>query len=328
VIITPLLASLLPAVLTFAVIQFLRRSPWSERLADHPNERSLHAVPIPRVGGVAIMLASLPIALLTGGEALILYWALALALSLVSFADDLRSLPIPVRLAAHFACAGLVVAAAYAHGAFGISVAVILILSIAWMTNLFNFMDGSDGLAGGMAAIGFGAYAIAAHQAQQPALALGCTALASGACGFLLFNFPPARVFMGDAGSIPLGFLAGALGMHGALLDAWPWWFGPLVFSPFIVDASVTIARRLACREKIWIAHRSHFYQRLVLSGWSRRKLAALLLAIATAVSASAIGARTQGYEIQCAILVAWVVFYAIALLAVQRHGTARSASP
>jgi hypothetical protein len=92
---------------------------------------------------------------------------------------------------------------------------------------------------------------------------------------FLLLNFSPARVFMGDAGSVPLGFLAGGIGIAGWRTVSWPAWFPLLVFSPFVVDASVTLARRMFMRrERFWHPHREHYYQRLVRMGWSHRRLA------------------------------------------------------
>jgi len=158
-------------------------------------------------------------------------------------------------------------------------------LAVVWMTNLYNFMDGSDGLAGGMAAIGFGALALAAWLGDAHGLAAFCAAIAVASLAFLRFNFPPARLFMGDAGSIPLGFMAAALGILGTRQNVWPWLFPLLVFSPFIVDASVTLARRALRGEKIWQAHRSHYYQRVVLLGATHRQLAmgayALMLAMA-----------------------------------------------
>ncbi|MBU4499659.1 MAG: UDP-phosphate N-acetylglucosaminyl 1-phosphate transferase, partial [Gammaproteobacteria bacterium] len=157
-----------------------------------------------------------------------------------------------------------------------------------WMTNLYNFMDGSDGLAGGMVAIGFGALALAAWLGGAPSLAMFCASIAAAALAFLRFNFPPARVFMGDAGSIPLGFLAAALGIDGAAHGVWPWLFPLLVFSPFIVDASVTLARRALRGEKIWRAHRSHYYQRVVLLGATHRQLALAAYALMLASAALA----------------------------------------
>ena len=190
-------------------------------------------------------------------------------------------------------------------------------LAIAWATNLYNFMDGADGLAGGMGAIGFAALGIAALDGGEPALATICIALASACAGFLAHNFPPARVFMGDCGAIPLGFLAGALGLHGALIGAWPSWFAPLVFSPFIVDATLTLARRVLRGEPFWRAHRDHGYQRLVLAGWSKRRLAVASWALMLAASASALAARGSGERERCAILFVWLAVYAALATAV-----------
>jgi UDP-N-acetylmuramyl pentapeptide phosphotransferase/UDP-N-acetylglucosamine-1-phosphate transferase len=180
-------------------------------------------------------------------------------------------------------------------------------------------MDGSDGLAGGMALIGFGALAIAAQLAGFAPLALACASIAAAAAGFLLHNFPPARVFLGDSGSVPLGLLVGLLGALGAAIGAWAWWFPVMVFSPFIVDASVTILRRLSKRERIWIAHRSHFYQRLALSGWSRRKLALAGYVLMLAVALSAVLARFSGGWMQWAIISAWSATYLMILVAIER---------
>jgi UDP-N-acetylmuramyl pentapeptide phosphotransferase/UDP-N-acetylglucosamine-1-phosphate transferase len=96
---------------------------------------------------------------------------------------------------------------------------------------------------------------------------MACAAVAGAAAGFLLFNFHPARIFLGDAGSIPLGFLAGALGYWGWRDDVWPIWFPAVVFSPFIGDASITLLKRMVRGEKFWRAHREHYYQRMVQSG-------------------------------------------------------------
>jgi hypothetical protein len=128
-------------------------------------------------------------------------------------------------LPAHVAAAAVAILAIAspeaARAGLGIVESALALAAIVWMANLYNFMDGSDGLAGGMTLIGFGALALAAVLARQWPLALACAAIASASSGFLAHNFPPARVFMGDAGSVPLGFLAGALGLHGALAGAW-----------------------------------------------------------------------------------------------------------
>jgi UDP-N-acetylmuramyl pentapeptide phosphotransferase/UDP-N-acetylglucosamine-1-phosphate transferase len=194
------------------------------------------------------------------------------------------------------------------------------ILALAWMTNLYNFMDGSDGLAGGMALAGFGAMAIAAAMARQWPLALACAAIASACLGFLAHNYPPARVFLGDAGSVPLGFLAGALGLHGALTQTWPLAFPILAFSPFIADASVTLARRVIRGDEFWRAHRMHYYQRLALAGWPRQRLALGAYALMFAAAASALALNGMGSQGQLFIIVGWVVIYAALFIAIERR--------
>ncbi len=251
---------------------------------DHPNERSLHATPTPRIGGLGIMTGVLVAALWLGDAALLPVMVGAFALAAMSVLDDVRGLPVRVRFFAHFvAAAGCLLALGLAG--WGLLAGT---LAVVWMTNLYNFMDGSDGLAGGMASIGFGALALAAWLGNAPALAVFCASISAAALAFLRFNFPPARVFMGDAGSIPLGFLAASLGILGAQQHVWPGVFPLLVFSPFIVDASVTLARRALRGEKVWQAHRSHYYQRVVLLGASHRQLALVAYALMLAMAALA----------------------------------------
>ena len=313
-----------PAIAAWVLIAVLRRSRFAARFADMPNERSLHESPVPRVGGLGLVAAALPIVAWLGDAPIAILAGCAGLLAVVSAADDLRSLPIAVRLAAHAAAALVAILAvagpARAHVGPGVVEAAVAILAMVWMTNLYNFMDGSDGLAGAMTAIGFGALAIAAAAARQWSLAAACAAIASAGAGFLAHNFPPARVFLGDAGSIPLGFLAAALGLYGTVLDAWPLAFPVLVFSPFIADASVTLARRVLRGEPFWRAHRSHYYQRLVLAGWSRRALvwAACALMLAAAVSAWVL--RSADPAGRLAIIACWVALYAALFLAIERR--------
>jgi UDP-N-acetylmuramyl pentapeptide phosphotransferase/UDP-N-acetylglucosamine-1-phosphate transferase len=194
---------------------------------------------------------------------------------------------------------------------------VLLVIAIAWITNLYNFMDGSDGLAGGMAVVGFGTYAVAAYVAGETNLAVLCVAIAAAAVAFLTHNFPPARIFLGDVGSIPLGFLAGALGVLGWQRGLWPLWFPVLVFGPFIGDATITLVRRLFRRERVWQAHRDHYYQRLVRMGAGHRGTAVVGYAVMAACGAVALFGRTQPLIIQVlaflsaaaglAVIAAWI---------------------
>lgn len=310
------LALVAPPAIAAAAIALLLRSRASRLLVDHPNARSLHVTPTPRLGGIGVMAGFLPVAAWLAGTGFGLVLACAGVLAVISAVDDWRSLPVAVRLGAHLA-AGLAMGYTLA-GSIGVGAAVGLALATAWMTNLYNFMDGSDGLSGTMALLGFGTLSLAAVQAGQLPLALVCGAAASASAGFLAFNLPPARVFLGDAGSVPLGFLAAALGGCGAANGAWPGWFPLLVFSPFIVDASLTLARRALRGERVWIAHRSHYYQRLVLSGWSPRRLLAAEFALMLAAAACALVALRAGEMLQCGILVGWSFLLVALVVAIE----------
>src|SRR5512135_1972130 len=272
----PALAALIAAIVVVALGRFARALP-----ADVPNARSLHVESVPRAGGYAVWAGFLPAALLfplpfPGGLA---GWMPAwLALFAVSAADDRRSVGIGTRLTVH-AAASLWTAVWLVHGttSTGHPVMAALLLAVwalclAWSANLFNFMDGNDGLAATMGICGFAAYGIAglyaasargvgSPAASVPAPAL--LALAAAIVPFLAVNRPRASMFLGDAGAVPLGFLAAAFGIGGVVLGQWPSWFPPLVFLPFVADASVTLLRRAARGERVWEGHRSHYYQRL-----------------------------------------------------------------
>ena len=265
---------------------------------DEPNARSLHERPVPRTGGIAVLLGA-AVALAFGAAPLWLPAVLALLLGVISFIDDLHRLPTLARLGAHLGAAGLLVW--YVLSPMHPVEMVVLIAAIAWITNLYNFMDGSDGLAGGMATIGFGAYAIAAWLGGEAALASLCVALSAASAAFLMHNLHPARIFLGDVGSIPLGFLAGALGIVGWRNDAWPLWFPVLVFGPFIADATLTLIRRLVRGERVWQAHRSHYYQRMVMMGLGHRGTAFVGYGLMLVCAAAALACRNQAPWIQAA---------------------------
>ena len=296
-----------------AILAVLLKTGLAWRLAtDIPNARSLHERPTPRVGGWGVV----PMVLVTVFVCAPHLWLLAICvlfLAAVSQLDDRRGLPARVRFAAHFLAvvAWIVVYPAavpwWCLAVFGVS--------LIWLVNLYNFMDGSDGLAGGMAVFGFGGYAVAALAAPQPApeLALVCAAAAGTALGFLAFNFFPARIFLGDAGSIPLGFLAGALGYWGWRSNSWAIWFPVMCFAPFIGDASITLLRRLMRGEKFWQAHREHYYQRMIRSGVGHARTAIswylfMFVGVILAVSALSLPVREQWM-----IVVVWAIVLVLA---------------
>lgn len=313
------LMALLAPVLAFAVAWGVTRvccrpGSWLYFL-DQPNARSLHVTPTPRTGGVGVMAGLLAGGVLVGvgglGD-LPLGAALAGAggLALVGLADDRVGLSARLRLLAQVLVAGVYLALLGTSGAWLEVLA--LGVGLVWMGNLYNFMDGSDGLAGGMALIGFSAFAVAAALAGEEGLALVSAGVAAAAAGFLVFNFHPARIFMGDAGSVPLGFLAGALGLAGRESGAWPLWFPLLVFAPFILDATVTLLRRTLRGERVWEAHRTHYYQRLVQMGLGHRRTALLAYALMAGSGVGAVLALSVGFSLQCVIITMCVFLHLV----------------
>jgi UDP-N-acetylmuramyl pentapeptide phosphotransferase/UDP-N-acetylglucosamine-1-phosphate transferase len=311
-------------VVSFAVVRLLL-SRFGSLALDRPNARSLHAVPVPRTGGLAV-LAGTATAVAFIGTRFWLPMALALLLAAVSLYDDVRDLRRRMRFAAHFAAAGVLVW--YVLSPMQPAQMIVLALAVVWVTNLYNFMDGADGVAGGMAVIGFSTYAIAAWLAGDMALATLCAAVAAAALGFLIHNFHPARIFLGDAGSIPLGFLAAALGIVGWRNDAWPLWFPLLVFGPFNADATVTFLRRLARREKVWEAHREHYYQRIVRMGLGHRSAALIGYAVMAACAVFALLGRGQSPAFQAAAFVAGSVLLGAMALWVDRQWSRHAGKP
>jgi UDP-N-acetylmuramyl pentapeptide phosphotransferase/UDP-N-acetylglucosamine-1-phosphate transferase len=163
-----------------------------------------------------------------------------------------------------------------------------------------------------MSAIGFAAYAIAASSTGAYALSVLSIALSAATAAFLLHNFHPARIFLGDVGSIPLGFLVGALGIIGWRSDAWPLWFPLLVFGPFIGDATLTLLRRVLRGERVWRAHREHYYQRMVRMGLGHRGTALLAYGAMIVCAAAALYGRDKAPSVQAVTFLGSSAFLAI----------------
>ena len=296
-------------------------------ILDRPNERSSHTIPTPRGGGVAVIAALLSawgvLALLGRASPSIAAVMLgAAALAAVSWIDDRGGLSQAARLAAQVAAAALgLLALPHPSGALAaLPVALVypaILLLWVWGTNLFNFMDGIDGIAGGeAAAIGVGLVFLSATGAGGgPQTALLAAALFGAALGFLVWNWPPARIFLGDVGSVPLGYLLGFLLLGLALAGHW----SAALILPlyFLADASLTLVRRLLRGERIWRAHREHFYQRAVALGLSHQAVTSrvVLADLLLILCAGAAEARWRTFAIAAAGIVV------IALLAALSRG-------
>ena len=310
------------AILTALMRDWLRR----RAILDRPGERSSHAAPVPRGAGLAV------VAVLAVGWLGLAAWLklppetvavalLALALALLSFVDDLRGLPVAARLAAHFVAA-LVALALFPRDGLVFQGLLPLPLDRAaaallwvWFVNLYNFMDGIDGITGvETVCIGLGV-AIVSFVSSHDFAALALVPVAV-ALGFLRFNWQPASVFLGDAGSVPLGYVMGWLLLVLARDGLW----APALILPlyYLADATVTLVRRARRGEALWRAHRDHFYQRAV-RGNDHAAVARLVLAGDAVLAALALLALAQPL---IAVGLA-VVLSAAMLVAFARRGAA-----
>lgn len=273
-------------ILSKLIISYLGR-----RLLDTPNARSSHTQPTPRGGGLAIVVSSLlGIALtefLSGGEAKLLMYLVApgLLISAIGICDDLFSLNIKVRLAAQFLLAITATALILSTTDWSITtkatLGLIAIIGLVWLTNLYNFMDGINGMATleaifvccGMSFIFF-------LEGSNDQTIILMIILASACCGFLYWNFPAAKLFMGDAGSLFLGLTLGLLAVWTSsknLATAATW---IIMLGVFIVDASYSLGTRLITGQKFYLPHRSHAYQKLALHFRSHSKACLSLMSI------------------------------------------------
>lgn len=307
-------------VITSVCIVILLKTRLINLALDKPNARSLHVKVTPRTGGLALMIGVLAAWVYLQVN---VYWLiLTLTLVIVSLLDDMRGLPVRWRLLVQLLVCGIFVYISLRG--LPLAMQVLIWIGLVWLTNLYNFMDGADGLAGGMGLFGFLTYAVAAYIAGFSDLAIMCASVAAACFAFLIFNFNPAKIFMGDAGSITLGFLAGAIGIYGWQHHVWSIWFALLVFSPFIVDASATITKRLLRGEKIWHAHRQHYYQRIIQMGCSHKKTALYAYVLMSLVSLTAVLLMQLQHQVFVSLAL-WFIIYLVIGLVVDSKWSKRS---
>jgi len=264
-------------------------------ILDRPNERSSHVVPTPLGGGWGIVIpviGALAWARSLGWLDLATAWGLAgggVVVALIGWIDDRVGLSAWVRLLVQVAAASWLVGWLGGYDALNVGVArlpigpfgsALAVLAIVWCTNLYNFMDGIDGIAG-LEAVCVGSMGGALLlMSGANGLALIALVTAAASAGFLVWNRPPARIFMGDVGSGFLGFLFAGLAIAGDHAGAVPALVWVLLLGGFVSDATVVLLRRLAQRERWYSAHRTHLYQRLVQGGWSHGRVDRALIGL------------------------------------------------
>ncbi len=311
----------------------VRRYAMARAMLDVPNDRSSHQVPTPRGGGLAIAVVTLlAIALLGFGGLVPPDLSIALAgggviVATVGWIDDHGGLPASVRAASHFVAGGW--ALYWVGGLPSLQVglrevslgpvgAILALIAVVWCVNLYNFMDGIDGLAAGEAVTAglFGGSMLLF--AENWGLAAITFAIAAATGGFLAWNWAPAKIFMGDVGSGLLGFLFAAVAIASENAGAVPLLVWLLLLGVFAFDATVTLFRRLVRRERWYDAHRSHAYQRAVRAGWTHKGVTTFILALNVALGTIAWISYLRPHGLLFGLSVALAVLVSI-YLAVER---------
>lgn len=274
---------------------------WAERarVLDIPNARSLHRRPMPRGAGLVIVGLTLlgawvHQALFVPARPwlpLLVYTAAGLLIAGVSWRDDISGVPVGLRLTVHGIAAAITL---WGLGYWRIvALPVFGELSLGWigvpltffwivgLINAINFMDGIDGITGGQAVVATSAWTVVGWLMREPTVSTLSILLASSSLGFLVHNWPPGRVFMGDVGSAFLGYSLSVLPLFITPIPTWSAVTAALVVWPFVFDTGFTFLRRLCRAENVFAAHRSHLYQRLVAAGYAQRSVTLLYIGLA-----------------------------------------------
>ena len=323
---TQLLIFILLTSLSYIGVYFIRRYAERRQILDHPNERSSHSMPTPRGGGLAIVLIVTGAGLWVMKEAdlnrSLIYLVCGAVIAWLGWRDDIASLSARVR----FGVQSLVAAVSiYGLGYFkvvtiplfgelhlGVVGIIITFLWIVGLTNAYNFMDGIDGIAGGVALAGALGWMMLSANMHNNFVFWIALAIAASSLGFLGHNWSPAKIFMGDVSSTFLGYTFAVLPLLSATQGGDALLLGTLLMWVFIMDAGVTFITRVIKREKLLYSHRSHLYQRLVIRGYSHAAISILYILLTLLASfLSYAWSRGQAYAPPLIILglpLIWIV--------------------
>jgi len=331
-----MIAAVLLAIVVATIVAtgLVRRFAIARTLLDVPTSRSSHTTPVPRGGGLAFVVTILAALIVLAAFGIIdrpLTLAIVpsgIAVAAVGWLDDRQGLSRGVRILVHAGAAAWILwwlgpvaelrlgDSALALGWFAWPLSL---LGLVWLANAFNFMDGIDGIAAGTAVVAgaIGAILCAAAGASGPAWF--AAVIAAGALGFLPWNWAPAKIFMGDVGSVFLGLLLGAAGLAADHTGAVPAPLWALLLGPFLFDATLTLIRRMVRGEPWRSAHRSHAYQRAVQSGLGHGAVTSWVLVL-NGIIAALVAWGVAHPRFQAAVVVAGVALLAAAYFAVERR--------
>jgi Fuc2NAc and GlcNAc transferase len=303
-------------------------------MLDIPNHRSSHSVPVPRGGGIAVAAtvgAGVVLLAATGPISMPLLFALVPGGGVIGFIgwlDDRGGVPPLVRALVHFAAAAWAVAwlggfpvLRFGAAEFGLGVAgpALAVIGIVWFLNLFNFMDGIDGIASSQAVLISAGAGTIAFLSGDSGITVVYALVCGASGGFMIWNWPPARIFMGDVGSGFLGFILAVLAVAGERAGTVPLAVWIVLVSLFGFDATVTLIRRLIRRERVYEAHRSHAYQRAVMSGLSHGAVTIAAAGITLLLGAAALLAAFRPTVLGAVVVGAAALLSAV-YLAVERR--------
>ncbi|MBT8113884.1 MAG: glycosyltransferase family 4 protein [Arenicella sp.] len=283
------------AIASWLMLGWLINILSSRGIVDLPNHRTLHDRPVPRGGGMIIiglmLISFVLIGLISGRVAMFASYAMLMTgWAGLSWYDDRHNLGPGIRVIVQIVLAAVTVAA-YGYIdvveissalslQLGISGAAITLLGLLWFANLYNFMDGMDGLAASQTIIAALTIGFWLWQFGDQGLALICFVTAAASYGFLLHNWRPAKIFLGDVGSITLGAFFATMIIIASHRYGLPVISFVLLFGVFVLDASVTLCARIARGEKFWLPHRTHYYQRLANRGVAHDRIVLLMIAV------------------------------------------------
>lgn len=273
-------------LVSLVCVALFRQHAIKKNIIDVPGERSSHSVPTPRGGGVVFVIVWCVFSVVIAAAGLVVWSDLmlivpgAVLVAGIGFLDDLVSIKARWRFAVHFFSAILLpvlMFLTFEKNLFNNQPMIIFfpvfVLFTVWSINLYNFMDGTDGFASTQALFVFVAVGGIFWWHGVYSLSWLSFILSASVGGFLVWNWPKAKIFMGDVGSGFLGYLVAALLIVGYLVYGVPFFLGLIMYSVFLFDATATLLRRFFAGDKWYLPHRLHAYQRLIQSGWSHQKL-------------------------------------------------------